>query len=181
MWDTQWASRHPPPIYPHHFLACRSPRSAAQSQCISPPHHGHNQDQRGEPAPLTASPQSPPKCCSGWVVSVQPQLLKRPFLPRKTSPAKLLSSYWLSTCQSALRTSLNQLQECDVLLQEGQALRKHEEPPAPADSQLFHSEIALWNFFVSLTSHYKCPVTQIWLAESWADARLEGTTALPLW
>lgn len=111
------------------------------------PHH-HNQGQRGQPAALPARPP----VLLGEVVSVQPQPLTSPSLPTKPSPAKLSSSPPLSTRPSPLRTRLNQLRECRVLLREGQALGKHKEPPAPADSQLFRSEIALRFFFLIIFS-----------------------------
>lgn len=66
------------------------------------------------------------------VAPFQPNLLKPHFFPQ-TQPCQ--------THQPAPRTCSNQFQEGDVLLQEGQRLGKHKEPPAPADSQLFHLEI----------------------------------------
>lgn len=62
----------------------------------------------------------------------QRNLSKPHFFPQ-TQPCQ--------THQPAPRTCSNQFQEGDVLLQEGQRLGKHKEPPAPADSQLFHLEI----------------------------------------
>lgn len=114
--------RQPPPIYPHHFLGCRSPHSTSTFLPITTTKAGEENPQL---------PQLLPQCCSGEVVSVQPQPLTNPFLPTKPSPAKLSSSARLSTRPSPPRTRLNQLREYCVLLREGQALGKHTEPQLP--------------------------------------------------